>query len=171
MSYDDVLDEATVSRIEHEHDCAVKHEAYEIHVADLASMPLSDRLRAVGAAGGATVHLITGEVVRGRVAGTPPGWLILDHHEHQMLVALSAVMRLSLTSDASGAPRTSVDIASSRGLGSSLREHLEVSGRVRLWFRDGLRTISQLESVCADFLVVDGGVLVPLHALDVVELV
>lgn len=172
MRPDDVLDPETVSRIELEHDRDVNLEAYEVHLADLATMRMCDRLSQL--TGRVEVELTTADSRRGVIMGALPDWLLLEVSGTPVLVSVWCIARLRVgvgTATSTGEPSHGPGSTPAQGsVGALLREHLVISGRLRLTFRDGQHMVTHLSLVCADFIVVGGGTWVPLHALTVIEL-
>jgi hypothetical protein len=174
MRFEDVVDIDTIMRAQRDHARDVSCEAYEVFVAELATTRIDDAVRALPQGMGIQIHLTGDVVVRGRTGPAVVGWVWVEVDRGVVLIPHSTVVVLQPDSDAqdcNAVPSRSVSSVSSvSSISSVLREHHARDGSVRLWWPDGARKSARLLSVCADFVVLEGGSWVPLAGLQACEM-
>jgi hypothetical protein len=171
MRFEDVVDVDTIMRVQRDHDRDVSCEAYEVFVAELATTRIDDAVRALSVGTEIELHLSGGSVVRGRTGPAVVGWVCVEVDRGVVLIPHSTVVVLQPDSDARDCnAESSRSVSSVSSISSVLREHHARDGSVRLWWPDGARKAARLLSVCADFVVLEGGSWVPLAGLQACEL-
>ena len=166
MHFDDIIDPLVVSRLEREHEACVNDDAYEIHVADQASMTFMQALAAYPEGAEAIVHLACAEMVRGNLQEPLVGWVGLECQGRRTFIAQRAIVRAHVI----GTARGNWSPTSARTFASVLREHQRVSGSLRLRLADGSSVCSHVSIAGADFVAIADGSLVPLASIDICEL-
>jgi len=166
MEFSDIMDPSSLRRIERDHDAFVSDEAYEVHVAEVASTPLERIVASQPRGSQVTVRLRQGDVLRGSLQDPTTGWVTIDLGGRRVLVALRAVTRVELPAVAV----TAGTCPALRTLGSVLREHARAAGAVCVRLTDGVTISSSIRAVGADFVALGDGSLVPFSGMDVCEL-
>ena len=118
---------------------------------EAALVALADRLRA-GVGQELAVHLLGGQLLRGRLLDAGRDWLLLDERGTEVLVALSAVTGISGVGDRTRTPEGEGAVAGRLDLRWALRGLARSRTGVVLALVDGTHVTGTLDRVGADHL-------------------